>query len=116
MGIEKPPRITPFNPLDKKNLGVGVAEAMLDEPVRTLPPDPFPGAGIYAIYLIGAFPAYRQISAKNRDEKWDWPIYAGKAAPAGARKGGFGLGKDPGQVLFQGLKKHATSIESAKKP
>ncbi len=30
--------------------------------------------------------------------------------PAGARKGGFGLGEDPGQVLFQRLREHAETI------
>jgi Eco29kI restriction endonuclease len=38
----------------------------------------------------------------------------GKAVPAGARKGGFGLGADPGRVLFRRLNEHAESIRSTK--
>jgi hypothetical protein len=41
-------------------------------------------------------------------------IYVGKAVPAGARKGGFGLGANPGKVLFRRLNEHAESIRSTK--
>lgn len=34
--------------------------------------------------------------------------------PPGARKGGYGLGSDPGQALFKRLAEHAGSIEAAK--
>ena len=40
--------------------------------------------------------------------------YVGKAVPEGARKGGFGLGVDPGRVLFRRLNEHAKSIAAAK--
>ena len=103
MPAENPPLIPPFNPLDKSNLGESVAEAMLHQPVGALPPEPFIGAGIYAIYYIGDFPLYEEIAKKNRNDLYHWPIYVGKAVPAGARKGGFGLGADPGQVLFKRL-------------
>lgn len=108
------PRIPPFNPLHKKNLGESVAEAMLLKPVVPLPPPPFIGAGIYAIYYVGDFPLYRDLAKRNKNGKFSWPIYVGKAVPAGARKGGFGLGEDPGQVLFNRLREHAGSIEQAK--
>jgi hypothetical protein len=42
------------------------------------------------------------------------PIYVGKAVPAGARKGGFGLDADPGTVLHKRLAEHAESIGQAK--
>lgn len=58
---------------------------------------PFKGAGIYAIYYEGDFPPYAPISRKTETEI---PIYVGKAVPAGARKGNFGLDTDPGPVLF----------------
>ena len=46
MSRKKPILVSPFNPLDKTNLGESVAEAMLRQPVRALPPDdPFVGAG-----------------------------------------------------------------------
>ena len=79
-----------------------------------LPPPPFIGAGIYAIYYVGDFPVYLNLSKRNKNGKFEWPIYVGKAVPAGARKGGFGLGEDPGQVLFKRLGEHAASIDQAK--
>ena len=43
----------PYNPLDKKNLGVSVADALLARNVESLPlSEPFIGAGIYAIGLF----------------------------------------------------------------
>ena len=107
------PRREPFNPLDKKNLGESVADALLGEPVHPLPPPAFIGAGVYAIYYAGPFPIYREISRHNRRGRWKWPIYVGKAVPPGARKGGFGLGAEPGQALFKRLGEHASSIEQA---
>lgn len=113
MQSDQPRRIPPFNPLDKKNLGESVAEAMLQQPVVPLPPEPFLGAGIYAIYYHGDFPLYWDIAEANKNDNYRWPIYVGKAVPAGARKGGFGLGADPGQVLYKRLSEHASSIEQA---
>ena len=46
------PVITPYNPLDKRNLAESVASAMLHTPVQKLPPEPFIGAGVYALSLI----------------------------------------------------------------
>ena len=107
-------RVPPFNPLDKTNLGESVAEALLQQPVGPLPPNqPFIGAGVYAIYYAGDFALYEKISERNSREKYRWPIYVGKAVPAGTRKGGFGLGADPGQVLYDRLAEHASSIEQA---
>lgn len=34
------PVITPYNPLDKRNLAESVASAMLHTPVQKLPPEP----------------------------------------------------------------------------
>ncbi|MGH9429241.1 MAG: Eco29kI family restriction endonuclease, partial [Terriglobia bacterium] len=45
--------------------------------------------------------------------RYKLPIYVGKAVPPGGRKGGFGLGKNPGQVLYRRLVEHAESIEQA---
>lgn len=109
----QPRRIPPFNPLNKTNLGESVADALLAERVGPLRPEPFVGAGIYALYYVGSFPAYAEIAELNRDGQFQWPIYLGKAVPAGARKGGFGLGAEPGQVLSKRLAEHASSIEQA---
>lgn len=111
---EKIKAIKPFNPLDKKNLGISVAEALLETSPYKLPPNIFIGAGIYSIYYIGDFELYENIAEKNRNNKFNQPIYVGKAVPAGARKGGFGLGEDPGTVLFKRMKEHADSIDRAK--
>lgn len=104
----------PYNPLDKKNLGVSVADALL---VRNVEPlqlsEPFIGAGIYAIYYVGDFPAYQPISEGNRNAQFKAPIYVGKAVPAGARKGGYGLDVSPGTVLYKRLMEHAESVEQA---
>jgi len=82
-------------------------------PAQQLPPEPFQGAGIYAIYYTGAFPLYSQMAAMNRDGQFHWPIYVGKAIPAGARKGGFGLGAEPGLALHRRLADHQKSIQHA---
>lgn len=104
----------PYNPLDKRNLGFSVANALLERPILPLPPaDSFVGAGIYAVYYVGNFKVYRPIAERNRDNKFAVPIYVGKAVPAGARKGGFGLDIAPGQVLFNRLREHAESIKQA---
>ena len=103
---------SPYNPLDKKNLGISVADAMLARPIEALPPEqPFLGAGIYAIYYVGSYAAYQPISRKNQEKKFEAPIYVGKAIPAGARKGGFGLDISPGTVLFNRLAEHADTIK-----
>ncbi len=106
-------KIVPFNPLDKKNIGVSVADAMLTAPVSKLPPKSFLGAGIYAIYYSGDFPDYERIAKQNRGGKFDLPIYVGKAVPAGARKGGS-FDEYHGTALYSRLKEHAESIEQTK--
>jgi hypothetical protein len=105
---------TPFNPLDKRNLGESVAAALLRRPVGPLPPEhSFLGAGIYAIYYTGRFGPYGPVTAANEGKRFGQPIYVGKAVPPGARKGGFGLGSAPGNVLYARLRQHAHSISEA---
>jgi hypothetical protein len=80
-----------------------------------LPPEkPFEGAGIYALYYSGDFVAYKPITDKNKNNKFDFPIYIGKAVPKGARKGGLGFNAAPGRVLFKRLQKHADSIKQTR--
>ncbi|MCC6341816.1 MAG: Eco29kI family restriction endonuclease, partial [Bryobacterales bacterium] len=102
----------PFNPLDKRNLGTSVAEALLAQQRSPLPPgERFIAAGVYAIYYQGSFEPYRPIAIQNlANNGKDVPIYIGKAVPAGARKGGFGLDSAPGAVLFNRLLEHSESI------
>jgi hypothetical protein len=105
--------IIPFNPLDKKNLGASVAEALLTKEISHLASVPsFDGAGIYAIYYTGDFPTYSKMTRFNKDGKFLWPIYVGKAVPAGARMGG-NLESAAGKVLSKRLKEHADSIKAS---
>lgn len=113
MNKENIPVIEPYNPLDKRNLGASVAAAMLSSPTHTLPPEPFIGAGVYAIYYHGDFEPYRKLSDLNKDAS-NVPIYVGKAVPAGARKGGLGVNVDHGFALFSRLSEHFVSLSKAK--
>lgn len=104
----------PFNPLDKRNLGESVAGALLKQAVGPLPPaKTFTGAGIYAIYYHGDFKPYQHVAESNQNNKFEQPIYVGRAVPPGARKGGFGLSTDPGPALFKRLNEHRASIAAA---
>lgn len=79
-----------------------------------MPPGPrFPGAGIYAIYYTGAFPAYETVAAQNRDGRFELPIYVGEAVPEGSRKGGLLDRAKPTYKLHARLREHARSIEQA---
>ncbi len=105
----------PFNPLDKRNLGISVAEALLEQPRSALPPrERFLAAGVYAIYYQGSFEPYLPIAVRDQANTGeDIPIYVGKAVPQGARKGGRGLESEPGEVLFKRLAEHAESIRQS---
>ncbi|WP_434619760.1 Eco29kI family restriction endonuclease [Arthrobacter sp. A5] len=89
----------PFNPLDKRNLGISVANAMmLMEPVPLAAVPNQPGAGIYAIYYAGDFEPYQLLSDLNSGpEGPQYPIYVGKAIPEGGRTG---LGLSDGVETF----------------
>lgn len=103
-----------FNPLDKKNLGTSVAEALLSRPRCELPPsEAFAGAGVYAVYYRGDFAPYQPLALRNSsgDERNDKPIYVGRAVPAGARKGLLKPGNQ-GAPLYNRLAEHAASIEA----
>lgn len=104
---EKPP----FNPLDKANLGRAIVEALLGSKPRALSDvAEFQGAGIYAIYYHGRFPAYRALAALNQPDP-TWPIYVGKAVPRGGRKGGEMDASIESNALCERLRKHKASIE-----
>ena len=106
-------KVIPFNPLDKRNLGASVAEALLTKEAHALGDlPPFEGAGIYAIYYTGTFKAYEPLAKLNRSDQFLWPIYVGKAVPAGARMG-TSLELTAGKVLHRRLKEHAESIKVA---
>lgn len=103
--------LVPYNPLDKKNLGASVAEALLGRkplPLGSL--STFHGAGIYAIYYTGSFDPYKKLSEQNQDADPSAPIYVGKAIPAGGRKGGVAPEGAKTKTLFTRLKEHAESV------
>jgi hypothetical protein len=74
--------------------------------MEPLPPTPFRGVGVYAIYYTGEAPLYPKV---NLDAK---PIYVGKAIPKGGRKGGLLEGRLE-TTLFDRLREHANSISQA---
>ena len=73
----------------------------------------FDGAGIYAIYYRGESKAYAKIAGMNRS-KWRQPIYVGKAARKGSRKGTALSAESKGAAIYGRLKMHTRSIEGAK--
>lgn len=108
------PMSAPYNPLDKKNLGKSVVQALLDRPTISLKGlTSFEGAGVYAIYYSGDFPSYARLSAKNKKDA-ACPIYVGKAVPAGARKGVADDVIPGGKALYKRLGEHGKTIAEAK--
>lgn len=115
-------RRDPYNPLEKLNLARSIQQELLNGPV--VPLGEFkktgrrkkvgrattPGAGVYAIYYTGSFPAYSRIAEKNAGDAFDLPIYIGKAIPQGGRKGGLDADAAGGTKLAERLGDHAKSI------
>jgi hypothetical protein len=105
----------PYNPLDKLNLARSIEVELL---TRTADPlasaDYIRGAGVYAIYYTGDFPAYAPIAAQNIGNRFVLPIYVGKAIPKGGRKGGLSkTASIPSRALAERLRQHASSIDEA---
>jgi hypothetical protein len=103
-----------FNPLDKKNLGKSIVDALLEQPAMPLVKiETFPGAGIYAIYYHGDFASYQLLSMLNKT-KCTYPIYVGKAIPKGGRKGGVLDASLDSTALSSRLIEHRDSIAETK--
>lgn len=104
----------PFNPLDKKNLGASVAEALLSRPANPLASlGRFHGAGIYALYYTGSFSPYARLVQRNPVTRPEAPIYVGKAVPAGKRKGKVAAdAQGTTRALSSRLGEHAESIRA----
>ena len=100
-------RPEPYDPLNYRNLAASVVRALMAQPRVTLPPDPFEGVGVYAIYYDGAFAPYASIRTSDK------PVYVGSAVPAGKRKGGIEL-EECGRSLYARLTQHAKSISQAR--
>ena len=105
---------TPYNPLDKRNLGQSIAIALTKQrPIPLVALKQFMGAGVYMIYYVGQFAPYKKIAARNLNEAFELPIYVGKAVPSGSRIGSNLDGSVPEPKLYNRLTKHAASIEAA---
>lgn len=68
---------------------------------------------MYAIYYTGDFKLYRPIAHRNLGNRFEQPIYVGKAVPKGGRKGGLGYDAASGAALRERLKQHATSVDQS---
>jgi hypothetical protein len=101
----------PYNPLAKANLGRSIAQKLLEQPLSPLPPERFAGAGVYALYYAGDFPAYRRISLKHAGVQPEIPIYVGKAIATGGRKGNVDPDETTGTYLYSRLRSHVLSIK-----
>lgn len=105
----------PFDPLSYENLGGSISRALDEQPVEPLTRlERFDGAGVYALYYTGAFPAYAPLAQANQVKAGSWALYIGKAEAESARKG------DPNQTnaidgpkLFNRIRNHTKSITKA---
>lgn len=99
----QPHETSEFNPADLENLvRFCVQELQSRRPHGLPPPEPFVGAGIYALYYDGDHPAYQHISIRSTDGIQ--PIYVGRAR----RTKSSGV-----RPLYSRLREHAKSIEAA---
>ncbi|WP_018119379.1 Eco29kI family restriction endonuclease [Corynebacterium mastitidis] len=104
-----------FDPLSYDNLGASIARALDDEPVVPLTEiQRFDGAGIYALYYTGDFPAYELLAERNREQPGSWALYIGKAEAENARKGEANQATvTVGTKLFNRVRNHRSSIDAA---
>ena len=106
------PNVSPYNPLDKLHLAESIARALLAGEAQPLAPqDAFDGAGLYAIYYFGGFPAYARIAQANAEGDYGWPIYVGKAVPEGTRTAT--ADGSTTRALCRRLREHQRSIVAA---
>ena len=84
-------------------------------PVHPLPPpEKFIGSGIYALYYTGKAAPYTKYAILNR-LAYDFPIYLGKAVPAGWRQSRMGHSSDKKtSELYTRLSQHAKNISAVK--
>ncbi|MGA7733564.1 MAG: Eco29kI family restriction endonuclease [Chloroflexia bacterium] len=104
---------TPFNPLETKFIGRNIVEAFVARPVTQLPPPAFQGVGIYGIYYVGDHPLYGPIATRNRNGRFEMPIYVGKAVTPGTRRGILNVNSPATNALHVRLREHASSIRMA---
>ncbi|MFW6116768.1 MAG: Eco29kI family restriction endonuclease [bacterium] len=76
-------------------------------PLVELPPPPFSGTGVYALYYYGDYELYRSAAEATRQGRQK-PIYVGKAVPAGWRAARRATGQSAG--VRGRLLEHSRSI------
>lgn len=103
-----------FNPLDKRALAESIEAKLLEQsPTPLSDTSSVKGAGIYAIYYSGGFPAYSEIANIPVSDDSKPPVYVGKAVPKGSRKGGLQFDVSRSTSLRTRLRKHANVISQA---
>lgn len=103
----------PYNPLAMENLARSIVTRMTEtDPVPLDNVPRFAGAGVYAIYYRGSFPAYQLLSLASGDE-FAVPIYVGKAVPRGGRRGLEVLAHTSTRALADRIREHANSVRAA---
>ncbi len=85
-------------------------------PVHSVPPpERFSGAGVYAIYYLGANPLYKKYAQLNR-LSYSYPIYVGKAVPEGWRMRRVSeTSLSRSNELFGRLREHSRNISLVSK-
>ena len=85
------------------------AEFFAQTPLQILPPSTrFVGGGVYALYYLGDYELYRDLSSLNR-KVCNHPIYVGKAVPPGWRTGR--ITSSSTTELYQRLREHTRSLQ-----
>jgi hypothetical protein len=103
--MTKPDTSQAYDPLEYDNLARNVVQALMEQPCQNLPPIPFKGVGVYALYNVGSLDCYKAMRSE------DIPIYVGSAVLAGKRKGSGDSAA--GRTLQNRLAQHAKSIQQA---
>ncbi len=108
----------PYNPLEKRNLAESIQRHILAADVHPLGDadarSSTNGAGVYALYYVGPFTDYAPLTAANVGQRWNAPIYVGKAVPSGARTGaGIDSALQATRALNDRLSRHSRSIDEA---
>lgn len=84
-------------------------------PVASLPPPPFTGSGVYALYCTATKGPYAKFGKEINRLEYKVPIYVGKAVPPGWRQSRqFSDDTDTSSSLYSRLCEHARSIEQGK--
>lgn len=100
-----PPQI--YDPLALGNIQRMLREELEARPLDTFPPEPFRGAGLYALYYVGDLAIYRPLEDGDRQV----PLYVGKAEAGNSSYGE--PTNEAGFQLWNRVVKHARSVDEA---